>query len=471
MLGQLQTVPALQELPHLKRDSVFPVVLQRNPELILISVLMGLASSVLAVAWARKRGAPSGPTVLFALALTVVLTSTLIPISKVANGSGYCTLPSSWDGMLDDSGMLNVALFVPLGFFSTLILRRASLAIVGAITLSAAIELCQALIPMISRRCDSSDFLANSLGATIGVAIAFGIMRHIKAEYNICSVRKLWATLGCAVCTIGIIGGVGLDWHPSSTASSVGWVEMGESDQRRGKAIVYKLLGRDVRVDSIRLMNDVNDGVAKSVAMVQFDGGILYIDWSSGEPFHAEFGTSIGQRPLDLLAPISDSVEMNEKSAAKRAQEFVRNLAWPNTDKAPKASANGDASQGFIVSWREREGGVLLPFRLDVLIGPTGEVTGFDGNPIQLSSPLPPVRVGENEAKSIATSKVSDHKIGSVELLAEQVEGTWIPVWAIGLTSDGSSLGNQDRWVVVIDATKPRIIRTIDPSGSPVVDS
>ncbi len=445
---------------------MLPIALQRNPELLIISALLGLISSIIAMRWAKKKGAPQAPLVLFALSLTAVLAATLVPISRAMSGAGYCTIVSPWDGMLDDSGMLNVALFVPLGFFSTLILRRPVLTIVGATTLSAAIELFQGLIPALSRRCDTSDLCANSLGAIAGSLLAVGVVRYFKAEYNVRSVRKFWVILASTACAISLTAVVKLDWQAAPTMSDSAWTQASDSDQKRGESIARKLLGRDVRINQVRLMNNVDDGGVRSVGMVQFEGGLLYINWDSGDPFHGEFGSSVGQRPLDSLAPISGARRIDEGTATKRARQFARDLAWSAINQEPKTTANGDQSRGFTVSWRERENGVLLPFRLDILIGPTGEIEGFDGNPVRLSHPLPPVGVTESDARGIATSKVSQHKIGSVELLAEQVEGLWIPVWAIGLTRDGSSLGNQDRWVVVIDATKPRVIRTVDPSGT-----
>ncbi|MGO2139896.1 MAG: VanZ family protein [Leucobacter sp.] len=67
----------------------------------------------------------------------------------------------------------NLVLFVPPVFFAAVLARRLLLAAIGGSAASAAIELTQALIPALGRSCATNDWVANSLGALIGAALAW----------------------------------------------------------------------------------------------------------------------------------------------------------------------------------------------------------------------------------------------------------------------------------------------------------
>ncbi|GAB3911904.1 hypothetical protein GCM10011575_38410 [Microlunatus endophyticus] len=61
----------------------------------------------------------------------------------------------------------NVILYVPAGFFVSLVTRRPVLTWLGLVALSACVEFVQ---PYISRACSSIDWMTNSAGAFLGVA-------------------------------------------------------------------------------------------------------------------------------------------------------------------------------------------------------------------------------------------------------------------------------------------------------------
>lgn len=66
----------------------------------------------------------------------------------------------------------NVLLFVPVTFLAALLWRRPVLAVLGAAAGSAAIEAVQAVVLVIGRACDTSDWITNTMGAVIGGALA-----------------------------------------------------------------------------------------------------------------------------------------------------------------------------------------------------------------------------------------------------------------------------------------------------------
>lgn len=66
----------------------------------------------------------------------------------------------------------NVVLFVAPALFAAVATRRLVLALVAASTLTALIEAVQALVPALGRSCSTNDWLANTIGAAIGVLLA-----------------------------------------------------------------------------------------------------------------------------------------------------------------------------------------------------------------------------------------------------------------------------------------------------------
>lgn len=70
----------------------------------------------------------------------------------------------------------NVLLFVPLGLLLTLLFRRPWIGVVVSVAASVAVELAQLVVP--SRQASLRDVVANALGAAIGAAIAWLLVRR-----------------------------------------------------------------------------------------------------------------------------------------------------------------------------------------------------------------------------------------------------------------------------------------------------
>ena len=71
---------------------------------------------------------------------------------------------------------LNIALFLLPAIFGVIATRKPLLVLAVGIGFSAFIELIQYLVPWFGRRCDVDDWLANSLGTLIGVAIGAAVL-------------------------------------------------------------------------------------------------------------------------------------------------------------------------------------------------------------------------------------------------------------------------------------------------------
>lgn len=71
----------------------------------------------------------------------------------------------------------NLVLFIPVGFLIAIAANRPLLGLLAGVTFSALIEAVQALLPAIGRSCDTGDWVANSIGALGGAALAWAVIR------------------------------------------------------------------------------------------------------------------------------------------------------------------------------------------------------------------------------------------------------------------------------------------------------
>jgi glycopeptide antibiotics resistance protein len=105
----------------------------------------------------------------------------LLPVSysSIVNGIGdWMRYDLGWtffgSGWIEFAA--NILMFVPLGLLLTLLFAHPWYGVVLALALSAAVELVQIVIP--SRQASLRDVLANVIGAAIGAALAWLIVRR-----------------------------------------------------------------------------------------------------------------------------------------------------------------------------------------------------------------------------------------------------------------------------------------------------
>src|ERR1700712_1945560 len=108
------------------------------------------------VAWAMRRSGALTRLVAGALVAwtAAVLLVTLTPGRRASYHPGVCAF--FWSGTAGDLGstdakILNILMFVPLGLFAALLVRRSWLPLAAALLLSPAIELTQREVPLLPR--------------------------------------------------------------------------------------------------------------------------------------------------------------------------------------------------------------------------------------------------------------------------------------------------------------------------------
>ena len=114
--------------------------------------------------------------VLAGLSLLPVLALTLIPVDRelFARCTVQWALPTPGRVEL----MANVALFVAPVLLTAVATRRPLLALLAGSGASVLLEAVQALVPAIGRSCDTNDWLSNTLGAVLGAALAWVVLRR-----------------------------------------------------------------------------------------------------------------------------------------------------------------------------------------------------------------------------------------------------------------------------------------------------
>ena len=108
---------------------------------------------------------------LTAVALLPVAALTLVPVDRELFGCCEFAWALPTFGRVEI--FANVLLLVPAALAAAVALRRPLLALLAGSTLSAAIELLQALVPALGRSCSTNDWLANTIGAALGAALGW----------------------------------------------------------------------------------------------------------------------------------------------------------------------------------------------------------------------------------------------------------------------------------------------------------
>lgn len=116
---------------------------------------------------------------LAAASLLPLLALTLAPVDREIAATCHVDWVLPTLGRVEP--MANLVLFVPPVLLAGIASRRPGRALLVGSAGSAAIELLQALVPAMGRSCDTGDWVANTLGAAVGAALAWAALRTGRA--------------------------------------------------------------------------------------------------------------------------------------------------------------------------------------------------------------------------------------------------------------------------------------------------
>ncbi len=143
------------------------------PAIVATELIVGLLLACVLVA--RPRVAWT----LAAVAVAATLALTLYPSGR-ASGVG-CTFDVELL-LLAPEPLANIALFVPVALLVAVATGSPFRGVLAGAALSAAIEVVQAIAPIIGRACTADDWLANSIGAALGAGVAaLGLLLRRRA--------------------------------------------------------------------------------------------------------------------------------------------------------------------------------------------------------------------------------------------------------------------------------------------------
>lgn len=374
------------------------------------------------------------------------VSSTVGPLTLTTwGGSGVATAEcainlTALEAFTGVQGQLNVLLFVPFGIFATLCTGRPFFSAVSGVVLVSAVETSQAVIPFISRLCDSDDLITNSAGVFTGVALGFIVRRFTPGVPPIGPRIVKRAAVAGAIITALVAGTWITLIHPVRTVLPTATPEADADQVDAINIALDKAFHGAYEVDSADYLEDVEgDGLI----VAQIPGGFAELTWPSKEQFTAHLtptyhGEGIHAYKIPKVSRPSRSAQEAKVIATRYASEYA---PWALRNSEVAVRALDDRSDvGWIVEWRRWRGGVLMPMRLDIVIEPSGRMTDLMVRHID-DPRLPPERVEEAEAWRVFEEhfriEVAVEDREQPIHLAERRDGRWRIHWRLAARDGG----------------------------------
>ncbi|GAA3105241.1 VanZ family protein [Streptomyces echinatus] len=361
-------------------------------------------------------------------------------------------------------GQWNLAMFVPVGLFGVLALRRPVPVLAGVLALPCLVELAQALAPFAGGICDSADVEMNAGGGLVGVAVGLLAVRG----------RVAWRAWGrTSLVLLGALGLVGITVLRSAvTLDHVDGSSVRDAhgaERAVAERLVRQASGDRYEVGRVQISPGL-DGY-NGFMYIQVSGGAsAELMWPGGRRLTVEFGGGSGP---GLTVPGAGPAR-DARDAYRIARTYMHahypwaeSASW-HTTRAATQEQDGD---GWVTSWRFRERGVAMPRSLDVRIDRAGRVYGLtaDFGPTHVDVPAELLTarqaeeaVTQRERKYGAATKAL--RIRALDLTTERTKGyrgPWRAVWSVEVADPGCEPdeegGGCDPYVAVVDAATGRL--------------
>ncbi|MEU6343741.1 VanZ family protein [Streptomyces sp. NPDC046977] len=419
---------------------------------IAIALLLTLATMAATYTWARRGHHPRPWTT----SCFTGSTAAVLLLTFWGSGSGYvgnCTISRQVsEAFLNDQGLLNVALFVPLGLFGALALRQPVAVALGAGALSLTIEVVQGTVPVVARTCDSSDWVANSTGAALGAALGWGLTAA-AARMRVPAWRGnprpfAWSLAG--VLAVDALAGFLLMklFFVDATSVQYGSAEMRKAAEARTR----EAFGTRLTVGKVQYVPG-----SKFVVAVIGKGSIM-LNWPDDGDFSADFMPYQEGVDSSLVSSITVVDGLRAPKSAQDARTiatyYVRqHFPWALPGSRVESRPVVDGGPGWNVSWRRTVHGVLMPMRLDVKIDSTGRLFAIRVREVADPVDVPAPQLTEPQARAAARRSpdlnlTPDITIGKGTLALADQEGTWHTVWQFPV-----GIGDGTEQVIGIDST------------------
>ncbi|MFF1351551.1 VanZ family protein [Streptomyces sp. NPDC058322] len=372
--------------------------------------------------------------------------------------SGQCVLNRNLgEPFATEQGLLNVAMFLPIGLFGILAVRRVLPVFLGGALLSVVTELSQALAPWVGRSCDSGDVLTNTLGVGVGTLAGWALVRAVSGElFPLRSAAKPIAIIfvtGFVACAV-----VWKAWITPLAVDSTSLQIAGGDEKSQAQQVLAEAFDDHFDIANVQLQSGQNG--APDTLMITTKTGFAELSWPDKEQLTVSLENSSKPGPGSFPVTGAGAAPKTADEALHIATKYAKErFPWGLKDSYVKSFPVGDDAEfGWMVSWRSRIDGVLMPMRLDVQINRAGRVSALLTRHTEDAVGLPPRRVSEKQAAAAASKFAGGAKTEAGNLLAIRREGEWRAQWAIPVTA-----GN-DVYPVYIDAETGKVDERASPT-------
>ncbi|WP_411079296.1 VanZ family protein [Streptomyces sp. cmx-18-6] len=396
---------------------------------------------------ARRISVPVFPAAALAAALVGELALTLFMGSGNSDSRTCVVNRSLEEPFLTEQGWLNIALFVPIGFFGVLTLRRLAPVVSACLALTLMTELGQALLPGVGRGCDTSDLLTNFSGGLLGIVVAWCWLsargRNNDALYT--WVRPSVIAAVAAVALSGVMAAAFLTLVPmDATTLRPG----GAKEREVAEKALKSAFGDRYDIANVQIQPGM-DGMSDRLLVALGESGSVEVSWPDGNEMTAYLDRFDSDIPDGFPVEGVTEKPASDEDALRIARRYAgQAFPWGLADSRATVEALGDkGKKGWIVRWRRSDSaGVLMPMRLDVQITRAGHVSQLLARHIENPTNLPSAKIGRKKAESLAVASVagpeglSELKAAGSELIAVRRSGTWKAQWLVGVTSKDGQL-------------------------------
>lgn len=421
--------------------TVLSAVFRGHPYELVAAIVLSLLAAAGTFSHNRSKGRRPWPYAAFSASITAALCLTLWPSGSTA--PSQCTVNRDLlEPFLTEQGLLNAALFVPIGVFGVLATRHPLAVALGAPLLSATIEVVQTTSSFVARGCDSSDLEMNTFGAVTAVLatclalVLIEIPVH-RAKYR---ARIIWRSAG----SVAALNALVLAFFVHLVFMDSTSLEFATPDKSSAaKSAVHTAFGNHYRISAVQFRKGYGGGTPGTL-YITLDKGSAELSWPDKQEFTAFLapdGTS-GASYFPVTG-ITGSPRTAADAEAIAAVYAAHRYPWGLAQSQVHSEPVGDnAELGWMVSWRRTRGGILMPMRLDIQIDRSGRVSQLITRHVDDPRHLLPATVTRQQAVTAALAaadpgSAEGHATGT-QLLAVETNHTWQADWLVGIhTSTG----------------------------------
>lgn len=363
-----------------------------------------------------------------------------------------------WEPFFTEQGLLNAAMYAPMGFFGALATRRVLFVVGLGTLLTVTIETTQGALRVLGRGCDTSDVVMNTAGLCVGILIAvlmLAVRQIDDVRFLAVTRRESYAALGVFATLVMTFSLVGIT--PDVVNGTLAVKQASGAQQQAIESAVHEYFGDHYEIKSVQFFSGGPGG--SGTVMAAFPTGFVEMNWPDKEKLTASLTTSTDELsngyPLD--DPVSDTFD--ESDARRLASRYAKkHAAWGTADSHVSVFPVGKRAElGWMFSWRRYRAGVLMPMRLDIQIGPSGRISQLTADPVP-DPTVPAVSISRDQALDALFTTIRFKEIfqdtvatKTAELMAVSEHGQWRAVWRISVS------GEEKNALAYVDATSRKI--------------